>query len=140
MVKISAGAAVVIVIIVVVAGVYFLTKKPEFVIYPGATSLGISLRDAAALGGMSLPEGIQGGVYTTPDSVSDVMEWYRGEMADWTKISDNVMEMMGVTMGMLVYLKEGRGVGIMAMSGGEIAGTMIVYVEGPAEEFAALGI
>jgi hypothetical protein len=92
---------------------------------------------ASTYANVSLPAGaeIGGGAYSTTDSVDTVISWYREQMAGWTKVYDNVTtyELMGYqwSMGWLGYETGDKGAIILAMSGGTVEGTVVIYVEGP---------
>jgi hypothetical protein len=146
MAKISAGVAVVVIIVIVAVVAYFLTQPgpvAEFPVYPGAEVYAEMTPQMAAstYANVSLPAGaeIRGGAYSTTDSVDTVISWYRGQMAGWTKVYDNVAtyEIMGyqLSIGWLGYETGDKGASILAMSGGTVEGTVVVYLEGPKSLF-----
>jgi len=116
---ISAAGLVVIVIVIAAAGVggYLILggggggAPGGLAEYPGAESYNIPSE--------YLPEGLEAKVYSTSDSVSDVMTWYKGHMSGWTLDNTHSSEAYGL----LVYTKGDDGAAIYAFSYG---GTTVI--------------
>ena len=135
-------APLIIVAIVVVAavavgvGAYVVTRcgggPGGTSVYPGAQEFTqMTIEQAMQQSGQSLPTGWSGKLYTTSDSVSSVMSWYRTEMTGWEKVFDNTIEYSGISIGVLVYTK-GNDATVISTYAATGVGTVIMVASGPA--------
>lgn len=91
-------------------------------VYPGATGYDLPSEIQA-----QLPAGCSIKAYTTSDSVSDVMTWYKGHMSGWTFDNTHSQEAYGI----LIYTKGNDAAGIYAY--GAAGTTIIVLYAGPTD-------
>lgn len=104
--------------IVAVLGAYLLLRGEEIPVYPGAQLVSSVENMGVALS-----------VYSVDASMSDVMAWYRGQIAGWEKMYDNTIPFGDPPVCMLAYKKGDAG---LAMVVGENAGaTQFSILEGP---------
>jgi hypothetical protein len=124
-------AIVVVVAVVAGAGIYVATRGGDggglgsLPKYPGSQSWNIPSEYSAGI-----PAGTDYAGYTVSVvSVQDVLDWYRGQMTDWTVVEDNVpVKFYG---SMTVYRKGDNGAVIAAISGSGLPGTCYILATGP---------
>ena len=124
----AAIAVVVIVVAAVCVGAFLVLRgrggPGGLPIYPGSQEWEIP-----AVYKAKIPAGIDFAAYTVSDaSVQDIVNWYKGQMTDWTLESEKPMPVVGMTIHMLTYRKGDDGAFICAMSGTGLPGT--VYILG----------
>jgi hypothetical protein len=139
-------APLIIVVIVVVAvavvgvGAYIVTRggggPGGTSVYPGAQEFTqMTIEQALQQTGQSLPAGWSGKIYTTSDSASSVMSWYRTQMTGWEKVFDNTIDYeyggYSYSVGILAYTKGSDGAFILTFEATGV-GTVIVVASGPA--------
>jgi len=133
-------AVVVVVAVVAGVGAYVVTRggggPGGTSVYPGAQEFTqMTIEQAIQQSGQSLPAGWSGKIYTTSDSVSSVMSWYRTEMAGWTNVFDNTIDYeyggYAYSIGILAYTKGNDGTFIATYAATGV-GTVIVVASGPA--------
>lgn len=104
--------------------------------YPGATDAGMTLQQAFESGGYSMPSGWSGNVYTTQDSTSSVISWYRGQITGWTTVADNTISYGDYSVNILAYTKGTDALFVEAIS---VSGqTIIVVASGPESGLSGL--
>jgi hypothetical protein len=100
--------------------------------YPGAQEYtGMTIDQLAGMTGQQVPTGWSGSVYTTSDSVSSVMSWYRTQMAGWETVMDNTFEYGGYSMSIL-ECTSGSDATIVCAFQYTGVGTIIAVLSGPA--------
>lgn len=127
--RISLAVTITAIIVVgAAAGAYFLTQTsgdfgapasvPSVPIYPDAQeSTGFVAQ--AIIQSQELPSSWSGKVYTTSDSTTDVLNWYREQMVDWENYIDNS--------GTLVYTKGNDAAMIEVITTFPIGTTIEIY-------------
>lgn len=78
-----------------------------------------------------LPTGWSAEVYSTSDSVSDVMSWYRTQMSGWETVQDTTMSLGGITYYILACANGDDAAAIVAAEAEGL--TAIVLAAGPRE-------
>ncbi len=116
-------AVIAVVVVAVVAVVLLGGGTPGGMsVYPGATGYDLPSEIQA-----QLPAGCSIKAYTTSDTVSDVMTWYKGHMSGWTFDNTHSSEAYGL----LIYTKGNDAAGIYAY--GAAGMTIIILYAGPTD-------
>lgn len=134
----------VVVVVAAVVGVILLAGGGGAVgpggiaVYPGSEEFtGMTLEQAMSMSGEQLPASWSGKIYTTSDSASTVANWYRTQMAGWTKVMDNTMDLSQYggegTVVVLAYMKGNDGA-LIATYDITGYGTMFMLLSGPAAD------
>ena len=107
-------------------------------VYPGAQEYtGMTINQLAEMSGQQMPAGWSGSVYTTSDSVSSVMSWYRTQMSGWETVMDNTFEYGGYSMSVLVYTSGNDATVVCAFQYTGV-GTIIEVLSGPASSIPSM--
>ncbi len=149
----TAAIAVIVIVIVAVAGVgvYLVTKGEEkgggggggegggeevggLPLYAGSENWEIPAEIQAGFHLENLPAGIEiAGYCVEGASVQEVLNWYKGQMTDWTLENEQPVTEVpeaGITMGSLFYHKGTEGAAILAISGTGLTGTCYILAAG----------
>jgi len=155
----TAAIAVVVIVVIAVVGVgAFLVLRERAPAGVGGLPVYGGASKASTIGGMGsasdflktqvgkgtdVPADVDAEAYTATGSISDILGWYRTEMANagWTKLYDNTFDMSwmdySMSIGLLYFEKETRAAAVFAVSytyQGETY-TYFGLVEGPKTVF-----
>jgi hypothetical protein len=140
--KIIASIICVVMIFAVIGGVliYIAPHKEGEIsktlpIYSGAQETNDSTSQQAITNAetqMNLPPTWSSTAYTTQANPQTVIDWYKTQMSDWTKISDNVITHNDTTVYVLVYTK-GTDAAVISTFSAVGKGNYLILISGQAQ-------
>jgi len=135
--------AIIVVVVIVIASVGVLVVirgggsgvLSTLPVYSGAQETNDSRAQQAITGimtQMGLPSSWSSKAYTTSASPQTVIDWYKTQMAEWTKVSENATPHENTTVYALVYTKGNDAAVILTFSAGE-HGNYLILLSGPTQ-------